>query len=325
MELPRSLGKREEGAGMEVCVPSRFTRYRELPCISLSLCRYGPKRDNRRKIHPMMLPYARLSEEDKCWDFTTAEEAVKVIRALGFRVKRGEALTSVTSNLSEDMLRRTMVPLGPPPESNLASPLLEPLEGRGRLLSDAVSPDGSGDFSGTIVPSRPSAVSAHRSSLRITTGALDVARPRTASRMSQKDNSPESTSREEVPMLILGSKSLTEEEAVRVSLGLHSVFCLYFVCSEQGALYLPRPFDTAGVKIAQDMKELVDLLARHFHEVWARDKLKQGWKFAPDRVQVCAIPPTHLSLLTLFCCGHAVFEHVFRRRKRSVTPPATRK
>jgi hypothetical protein len=35
--------------------------------------RYGSKRDMRRKQHPMMLPYSRLSDKDKKWDRTTAE------------------------------------------------------------------------------------------------------------------------------------------------------------------------------------------------------------------------------------------------------------
>ena len=38
--------------------------------------RYGAKRDMRRKQHPMMLPYNRLSDKDKKWDRTTAEVGV---------------------------------------------------------------------------------------------------------------------------------------------------------------------------------------------------------------------------------------------------------
>jgi hypothetical protein len=50
--------------------------------------RYGKKRDARRKQHPMMLPYEFLSDKDKKWDRTTAEEVLKLIVALGYKLKR---------------------------------------------------------------------------------------------------------------------------------------------------------------------------------------------------------------------------------------------
>jgi hypothetical protein len=53
---------------------------------------------------------------------------------------------------------------------------------------------------------------------------------------------------------------------------------------EEAALdYVPKPFDTSVVRITASMKTLVNLLARQMHEVWARDKLREGWKYAPDR------------------------------------------
>ena len=71
--------------------------------------------------------------------------------------------------------------------------------------------------------------------------------------------------------------------------------------------YLPRPFDTGGVKISQDIKELVDLLARHSHEVWARDKMKDGWKYAPDRSQV---RPAVLPVCVVLCVCDCVCDPV---------------
>ena len=49
------------------------------------------------------------------------------------------------------------------------------------------------------------------------------------------------------------------------------------------ARYHPCPFDTSAVKITPAIQDLVNLLARQTHEVWARDKLSEGWKYAPDR------------------------------------------
>jgi hypothetical protein len=36
------------------------------------------------------------------------------------------------------------------------------------------------------------------------------------------------------------------------------------------------------VKMTSAIRDLVNLLARQTHEVWARDKIEEGWKYAPD-------------------------------------------
>lgn len=57
--------------------------------------RYGEQRDDARKLHPDLLPYAELTEGEKEYDRRTAMETLKVIIALGFEIRRGaEGLTS---------------------------------------------------------------------------------------------------------------------------------------------------------------------------------------------------------------------------------------
>ncbi len=53
--------------------------------------------------------------------------------------------------------------------------------------------------------------------------------------------------------------------------------------AEAAASYHPTPFDTSKVKMTPAIRDLVNLLARQTHEVWARDKFEEGWKYAPDR------------------------------------------
>lgn len=45
---------------------------------------YGPHRDNEKKLHKDLVPYERLTEEDKQYDRDTSIEALKVITALGY-------------------------------------------------------------------------------------------------------------------------------------------------------------------------------------------------------------------------------------------------
>lgn len=49
---------------------------------------YGPSRDDEKKTHPGIVPYAELSESEKEYDRVTAMEAIKTIMAMGFKIER---------------------------------------------------------------------------------------------------------------------------------------------------------------------------------------------------------------------------------------------
>lgn len=46
----------------------------------------GPERDDQRKQHPCLIPYAQLSEEEKDYDRNTAMNTLKLIEKLGFKI-----------------------------------------------------------------------------------------------------------------------------------------------------------------------------------------------------------------------------------------------
>lgn len=48
----------------------------------------GPQRDDQRKQHPCLVPYADLSEEEKDYDRNTAMNTLKLIEKLGFKIIR---------------------------------------------------------------------------------------------------------------------------------------------------------------------------------------------------------------------------------------------
>ena len=50
---------------------------------------YGPRRDERKKEHPSLVPYKDLPESEKNYDRRTAMDTLKVIMALGYRIKKG--------------------------------------------------------------------------------------------------------------------------------------------------------------------------------------------------------------------------------------------
>lgn len=50
--------------------------------------RWGPLRDDEKKIHPDLIPYSELNEAEKEFDRRTSLETIKVILSLGYKMTR---------------------------------------------------------------------------------------------------------------------------------------------------------------------------------------------------------------------------------------------
>jgi hypothetical protein len=47
--------------------------------------------------------------------------------------------------------------------------------------------------------------------------------------------------------------------------------------------YTPRPLDTKHIQLPTSLQELLEQLARNTHEVWAAQRIKDGWTYGPKR------------------------------------------
>ncbi len=47
--------------------------------------------------------------------------------------------------------------------------------------------------------------------------------------------------------------------------------------------YVPRPLDTSAVVLPPGLQGLLEKLAENTHEVWAAQRIEQGWTFGPSR------------------------------------------
>ncbi|HEX5270657.1 MAG TPA: RyR domain-containing protein [Gemmataceae bacterium] len=47
--------------------------------------------------------------------------------------------------------------------------------------------------------------------------------------------------------------------------------------------YVPRPIDTSGVILPPEVLELTEHLAENAHDVWARERMAQGWTYGRAR------------------------------------------
>jgi len=50
--------------------------------------KYGPKRDDRGKKHPCLIPYDELPDSEKEYDRKTAIETLKAILACGYKIEK---------------------------------------------------------------------------------------------------------------------------------------------------------------------------------------------------------------------------------------------
>ncbi|MBV9850148.1 MAG: Ryanodine receptor Ryr [Armatimonadetes bacterium] len=58
------------------------------------------------------------------------------------------------------------------------------------------------------------------------------------------------------------------------------------------ACYAPSPRDTSGVVLTEEVCALTEELARNTHEVWARQRMAEGWRYGPRRDDVCKEHPS---------------------------------
>lgn len=59
--------------------------------------------------------------------------------------------------------------------------------------------------------------------------------------------------------------------------------------------YIPQPIDTSEIKLSDDLLALVEYMAKNVHEVWAQNRIKEGWSFGPimnneNRQHPCLVP-----------------------------------
>ena len=64
--------------------------------------------------------------------------------------------------------------------------------------------------------------------------------------------------------------------------------------------YQPRPIDISDIELDTELNELREAIAENAHDIWAQDRLLQGWKYGPVRNDEaletpCMVPYSELS------------------------------
>jgi hypothetical protein len=64
---------------------------------------------------------------------------------------------------------------------------------------------------------------------------------------------------------------------------------------ESFVAYKPHPIPTGDVELDAGILELTELLARNAHEIWARQRMAEGWRYGPERNDVAREHPCLIS------------------------------
>lgn len=64
--------------------------------------------------------------------------------------------------------------------------------------------------------------------------------------------------------------------------------------------YIPKPIDTSEVRLPEELLNLAETMAKNVHEVWAQNRISQGWQYGRSRndellQHPCLIPYEALS------------------------------
>ncbi len=49
------------------------------------------------------------------------------------------------------------------------------------------------------------------------------------------------------------------------------------------ANYIPKPTKLDDVKLSDELNDLVEHMAKNVHEVWAQNRIREGWSLGPYR------------------------------------------
>ena len=47
--------------------------------------------------------------------------------------------------------------------------------------------------------------------------------------------------------------------------------------------YIPQPIDTSDIQLPEELNPLLEAMAKNVHEIWAQERINQGWTFGEKR------------------------------------------
>lgn len=257
--------------------------------------RWGPRRDNAKKLHPDLLPFHALEEDTKAFDRATARAFFQVCIESGYSVDAAATPGGgIRLGRNEDAAVRKA--LG-----------LEPLSAKHSGPATGLPALPHGEVSGKVAAAGLAAAKASDRTIHVIqawTMCRDAARKHAAERfvVSEDGNTvlwefgsfptdTEVTSAQKDAQRLAPRLSMAGEPVLGTVLGSDDDARGEAKASEDGdehlrwagLTYAPQEFPAEHVVLQHGIVELVNVIASNAHEVWAQERIKQGWCWGPVR------------------------------------------
>ena len=63
--------------------------------------------------------------------------------------------------------------------------------------------------------------------------------------------------------------------------------------------YIPQPIDTSDIQLPEELNPLLEAMAKNVHEIWAQERIRQGWSYGEKRDDVLKHHPCLVSYESL--------------------------
>lgn len=55
--------------------------------------------------------------------------------------------------------------------------------------------------------------------------------------------------------------------------------------------YTPKPIDTSDIQLPKELNPLLEAMAKNVHEIWAQERINQGWTYGEKRDDALKLHP----------------------------------
>ena len=55
--------------------------------------------------------------------------------------------------------------------------------------------------------------------------------------------------------------------------------------------YIPHPADTSNIRLPENLQPLLEAMAKNVHEIWAQERINQGWTYGDKRNDALKLHP----------------------------------
>ncbi len=56
-------------------------------------------------------------------------------------------------------------------------------------------------------------------------------------------------------------------------------------------MFVPDPIDTSDIKLSEDVLRLTEVIAENVHNIWAKERISEGWTYGESRDDGCKTTP----------------------------------